>query len=749
MKRLLFVFAILTAFWSHAQQFFFPKVNYKDSITLAKTIPSLAQEVFAKYKEPDKSNYFDNAFRYLMVGKQYSQAIGYIDSLRLSIPPASQPGLNGVGVQYETYLKAELQQQNGDHSFHETFKKIFTSTYTTLDDDAKNYISRFATPEINPLKQNVDNLINKLQNSDTIKMPDAQQLIRAYNSYIVYSNIVPLMKPVIAAEDEKEFSVDKVLIKTRDGSLVQAVVGRKKEIKSKLPTIFVFNIYIDSAYDVSVVKRYAAKGYVGVVASTRGKGGSPQSIEPFEHDADDAYDIIDWISKQQWSNGKVGMTGGSYLGFAQWAAAKTLHAALKTIMPEVAVGIGIDYPMLGNVFMSYMLRWIHYVTNSKQTDGAEFSNLSHWDSVFNVWYKRGASFRSLDTIEGRPNVIFQRWLQHPSYDNYWQKMTSYAKDFSNINIPVLTTTGYYDADDNGAMYYYRQHYLNNPKANNYLVIGPYDHGGAQSYPRPEVNGYKVDSVATSFNFIDLGIKWFDYVLKDSTRPALLQDKVNYEVMGANEWRHASSLSAMSNDTLTFYLGNVRMGQHYKLDSIPNAGEYIKQEIDLAERTDTIINDEDQKIIDSTLNTKNSISFISQPAEKSFIVDGSFIASLKASINKKDMDVAISMYEQMPDGKYFQLGTTLQRASYSKDPGNRQLLQPGKIETIPVNYSYMTCKQLVKGSRLVVVLGINKDSGWQINYGTGKDVSDETIDDAKPPLQIKWFADSYIKVPVWK
>ncbi|MFI5185907.1 MAG: CocE/NonD family hydrolase [Chitinophagales bacterium] len=748
MKRMLFFFAILTGSQLQAQQFFFSKENYKDSTLLAKAIPSLAEEVMAQYKNSDKADYFDDLFRYMMVAKQYNHAIAYIDSIRNSIPPSSLPGVNGVGVQYEVYIKAKMGQQSGNNSFNELFKKIFTSAYVNLDEDAKNYISRFGTPEIPPLKKHLDNLIVHQQNSDTINMKDAGELIRAYNSYIVYSNIVSLMKPIIAAEDNKEFSIGKVFIKTRDGSVVQAEAGRKKDIKSKLPTVFIFNIYIDSAFDVSEVKRYAAHGYACVVASTRGKGGSPQSIEPFEHDADDAYDIIDWISRQSWSNGKVGMTGGSYLGFAQWAAAKTLHPALKTIMPEVAVGIGVDYPMTGNVFMSYMLRWIHYVTNSKQTDDADFRNLSHWDSVFNAWYKRGASFRSLDTIEGRPNAIFQRWLQHPSFDSYWQNMTSYAKDFSKINIPVLTTTGYYDDDGNGAMYYYRQHYLNNPKANNYLIIGPYDHGGAQSYPKQELSGYKVDSIATTFNFIDLGIKWFDYVLKDSARPALLQDKVNYEVMGANEWKHATSLAAMSNDTLTFYLGNVRTNQHYKLDSVPHTNEYINQEIDFADRTDTM-DEEDKNIIDSIINTKNAISFISRPVEKSFIVTGSFIASLNASINKRDMDVNIDMYELMPGGKYFELGTVLQRASYAKNSGSRQLLQPGKKETIPLGYSFMTCKQLHKGSRLVVVLGINKNSGWQINYGTGKDISDETINDAKQPLEIKWFADSYIKVPIWK
>jgi hypothetical protein len=55
----------------------------------------------------------------------------------------------------------------------------------------------------------------------------------------------------------------------------------------------------------------------------------------------------------------------------------------------------------------------------------------------------------------------------------------------------------------------------------------------------------------------------------------------------------------------------------------------------------------------------------------------------------------------------------------------------------------------KGSRLLVVLNINKNADAQVNYGTGKDVSDEDIEDSKIPLEIKWYNDSIIKVPVWK
>jgi len=69
---------------------------------------------------------------------------------------------------------------------------------------------------------------------------------------------------------------------------------------------------------------------------------------------------------------------------------------------------------------------------------------------------------------------FRRWLGHPSYDGYWQKMIPYRDDFSHINIPVLTTTGYFDSNQEGALYYLAEHYRFNPNADQTLLIGPYD-----------------------------------------------------------------------------------------------------------------------------------------------------------------------------------------------------------------------------------------------------------------------------------
>ena len=748
MKKLFFPAMLMYGLNTFAQKIPFSIERSMDSSTLSKNMRELAVQVIPLYKNRDTVFYLDNLFRYKIVAQKYNEALENLDSLRHLLGNSDPEEAKAIGFQFETFAVARMSQLLNNISFREAYLVSFDSLFNRLSAEAKEATSNYFSADVAQLKESFYKLLKEQAGKDSIGLEDALALTRSYNSYVVYSLVSPLAKPLLIEEENKKFIIeDSVLIKTRDGSVISATVVRKKDVVVKLPTIFVFNIYT-GIIDKTRAKESARNGYVGIVANTRGKKLSPQEIEPFEHDANDAYDIIDWISRQPWSNGKVGMYGGSYLGFSQWAAAKNVHPALKTIIPQVAVGIGIDYPMENNVFMSYMLQWIHYVTNSKQTDIDDFMNSKKWQKTNLEYYTSGRAFNALDTIEGRPNKIFHRWISHPSYDSYWQNMVAYKEDFAKINIPILTITGYYDADQLGAMYYYEQHHLYNKNPNHYLLIGPYDHGGAQGFPKSILNGYTIDSVA-NININDLAFQWFNFILKDSSKPAILKDKVNYEVMGTNEWKHEPSLSKMNNDTLNFYFSNVRVAANYKLTTKPVAAEFIRQEIDFKDRTDTAQAFREDIIIDSVLNVSNSVSFISSTFDKPFDINGALTGTLMTSINKKDMDVSISLYELRADGNYFSLSNFLGRASYAKDKSKRQLLQPGKIETIPYSRSFFVSKKISAGSKLVVVLGIIKNPSWQINYGTGKDVSKENISDAKEPLEIKWYGSSNIKIPIYK
>ena len=143
------------------------------------------------------------------------------------------------------------------------------------------------------------------------------------------------------------------------------------------------------------------------------------------------------------------------------------------------------------------------------------------------------------------------------------------------------------------------------------------------------------------------------------------------------------------------------------------------------------------------------SFISEPFDEPVEINGSFQGEIKAIINKRDMDIGVVLYEVMPDGRLFHLSYVLERASYAQDITTRHLLTPGQTQSIPIVRSSLVSRKISKGSRLLVMLNINKNNFAQVNFGTGKDVSDEDVSDGKVPLQIQWQNDSYVKIPIWK
>ena len=338
-----------------------------------------------------------------------------------------------------------------------------------------------------------------------------------------------------------------------------------------------FTIYTSPPINLRDAKDAAVRGYVGVFANARGKYLSTDKIVPWETEVRDTHDVIDWISRQPWSDGKVGMFGNSYDAFAQWAAAKNLHPALKTIVPSAASSPGNGMPMQNNVFQNAKYGWPLQVTNDRYEGDPSLHDRGRWLSLLTKWFESGRPLREIDAIDGTPNEILQRQLRHPSFDAYWQAMQPYEKEFGAINIPVLTLTGYFDDAGSAAVNYLVEHNRYNRKADHYLVIGPYWHNGILTgWKDPTVNGYAIDPVA-QIDTIALIYQWFDYVLRGAPKPALLEDRINYQVLGTNTWQHAPSIAKMANRTLRLYLTNRKVGNRYDLSpQRPAADGYVEQ-----------------------------------------------------------------------------------------------------------------------------------------------------------------------------
>jgi len=540
----------------------------------------------------------------------------------------------------------------------------------------------------------------------------------------------------LAQDDAAEqFVIEEVLIETRDGTPIAAIVVREAEPSIRQPTALMYSIY-RTDNDVQIA-RYAARwGYASVLAYTRGVKTGAARIVPYEHDAEDAYDVIDWISNQPWSDGQVGMYGGSYSGFAQWAVARLGHPALKTIVPQVSVAPGFGEPFdFGNVFVT-QLAYLWPLTNAHYKRAP--------DTFYDDWYRSGTAYRDLDKIAKSENPTFNRWVEHPDFDEFWRKIITDGDEFGEIDIPVLTTTGYYDDAQLGALYYFREHYRNNPDADHYLAIGPYDHFGGQVRPARELRGYSIDPSANHL-MGDLALEWLDYVLKGQEKPALIAGRVNYQVMGADVWKHVPSIDAMSNSRMRLYLDGESM---VLAREKPDEDAYRKQIVNFADR-DTQNNVFTPRIINDELLAENALVFVSETLGETLEISGNVTGEFDITTNKRDVDITFALYERMPDGRYFFLNRYLGRASYANDRSSRKLLNPGERTVVPFSETKLTSRRLSEGSRLVLVLSVNKHPFEQINYGTGKDVSDESIADAGSPLEILWHADGFIDVPLWR
>jgi uncharacterized protein len=723
-------------------------------------ISELTTQAMAVYKEDDRSVYLDNLFRLQATAGHFEDARRTLGELQ-HLKKAAKPGSDIPYVRWQVYLLARSLSESQQLAFPLAFGQAFDRIIGGLDDkSAAEAALWLAGAPQSVLEKDLQDALHKAGTKNTIELKDAVDLIRNFLGVEAYSQFRPLLPALQERDDERRYILDKdVLVDTGDGGHVCVLVVRQRGRIVRLPALLNFTIYASPNTIMAEARRTAANGYVGVEGLTRGKGCSPDAPVPIEHDGSDAAKVIDWISKQSWSDGRVGMYGGSYEGFTQWAATKHMPKALKAIMPSVTFAPGIDFPMPGGIFASYGYPWPFYTTDNKTLDDKTYFDSARWDRLNQKWYTSGLPYGDLDKLDGRSNPTWDKWLSHPTYDAYWQSAIPYLHEFGQVNIPVLTTTGYYDGGQIGALYYFSQHCKYRPNAEHYFVIGPYDHVTGQRGTRGQtvLRNLNLDPVS-DLDIGELRYEWFDYVFKGASKPALLKDRVNYEVMGTNVWKHAPSIEAMHTHMLKFHLTSEPAGDAFRLVTVPAKGDtYLKQAVDLADRSDvTQVSqpaagvdswNDDEVIVSKEVKFFNGFKFVSDPFPAPIEFSGAFMGLLDFVTNKKDFDFNIQLYEQTAAGDYVQLSYYAARASQVKDLSQRKLLIPGKREQLDFKCNVLTSRLLKTGSRLVVVLKIVKKPDQEINYGTGGKVSGESIADARLPLRIKWFTGTFVEIPV--
>lgn len=731
-----------------------------DAATLDAKVPALAEAALAQYRETDERQYLDTVFRLQTAAGRWAEAEHTLAELRAKLSAAGDPQGRATDVQYQILLGARLIQSKEGISFEAAFARAFHEIMDPMDNRTAALVARaFEADRFPvgislhaPITETLEGALVKTRGKRELPLFEAVALVRAWQVASAYRTFDQVAPQLVEEDDQRRYVIEEKLIPVDDGAGVCAIIVRPRNAPP-LPSLVEFTIYADKTTNFTEARRSASNGYVGVEGLTRGKGCSPDTPVPYEHDGVDGRALIEWLARQPWSDGRVATFGPSYSGFTQWAIAKHRPPALRAMMDSVSNAPAVDAPMTGGIFFRFQYPWTFYTTSNKTLDPQSYGDQARWSKLFNTWYRSGDAWRTLDKIDGTPNPNWDRWLEHPTYDAYWQGVVAYDKDFTRIDVPVLTTTGYFEGSGDGAIYYLGEHTRRNPKALHYLVVGPYNHSSGNrgtidvfGDPVDVVDGYRIDPVA----HIDIGAlryQWFDYILKGGPKPPILRDKVNYEVMGANVWRHAPSMEAMGPKPVRFFLSGNREGESYALSVGKQQTPMPVLTVDLADRSDVDrTSPSSGSAVDTTLDSYESLEFTSKPFAKAAEVSGLYRANLDVVTNKRDFDFEIALYERTPDGTYVQLAYDFKRASLVEDRTHRILLTPAVPHRLEFRSSLLMSRNFQKGSRLIVLLEAIKTPLGQINYGTGKDVSDETIIDAGKPLSIKWLGDSFLEIP---
>jgi uncharacterized protein len=748
-KFLLACTFLLAAFSAQAQELRLQKPLTQDDASASATIQALAGDALAVYRDDDRQVDLNHRFRLQILAGRHADALASIQELRAlrSFPDATQRA--GFLLAYQVYLEARQRAANSGATFDAAFAETFRAHFEAFDDRTSESAQFFFGGYLPGMQRDLEQALATQAGRERIAMADALDLVRRYLLAEMYARILVPAEAAIAADDARRYIVERdILVATPDGARIATNVIRPRSGVTQKAALLNFSIYADPLWKLAEAKHAAARGYAGVFAYTRGKGASPDAIVPYEHDGADATAVIDWISRQDWSDGRVGMFGGSYEGYTQWAAAKHRHPALRAIMPTASVAPGIDVPMEGGIFQSFIYRWIPHVTNNKAMDFDVNNDHERWERMQNDWYRSGRPYRDMDLVDGPRNPVFRRWLDHPTYDAYWQGMIPYRDEFAAIDIPVLHVSGYFDGCLLSTIHYFDALEKYRPKREQYLVVGPYDHVGTQARPAPVVQGYAIDAVA-QVDIEALRYAWFDYVFKGAAKPAMLADRINYQVMGANEWRHAARLADVGTQRQRFYLGaETGDGRRALQSRSPGRRTRIEQRVDFRERAISEASGPPLSILPK-LEEENALVFVGDALSKPTALEGLFSGDLHFISNRRDFDFSVTLYELNAEGEYFELTWYLARASLVRDRSKRHLLKPGRRQHLAFRSSRLIGRQLPAGSRLVVALAINKHPGAQVNYGTGRDVSDESIADAAEPLRIQWLGNSSIEIPFRK
>jgi uncharacterized protein len=485
--------------------------------------------------------------------------------------------------------------------------------------------------------------------------------------------------PFTAPITHPEISVDRdVETRMRDGIVLRADVFRPA-LSGEYPVVIMrtpYNKLSSLDYGPSVMRNLARRGYVGIIQDVRGKYASDGRFHAFAGEANDGFDTVEWAAAQAWSNGRVGLWGISYAGFASIAAATARPPHLRCIMPAM-----IDYRIASQTSGVYGLQgyafW-HIWTNGPENNNPLRVDLDH------------LPLTEIDTKAGIPTPMFKAIV---TVDTDLLGEMDFPPDLSRpseVGLPTTFVAGWYDELLTGSLETWALIREGFPDAR--LVIGPWHHN-LLTMEEPSVGQIPTRTLETVRYYEEMEALFEQHLQSDRSegyQPERRQKSppVKLFVMGTNQWRDEHDWPLARTRYTRFYLhseGRSGTANGGSLDRRKPAGEERADKYDYDPRTPLAW--PPSASVFEYLDTMGSCAetearpdvlvYTTHPLEHDLEVTGPVTMTLFAATNAQDTDFVATLIDVHPNGHTQFLTNGIVRARYRRDLERAALIEPGR------------------------------------------------------------------------
>jgi len=504
----------------------------------------------------------------------------------------------------------------------------------------------------------------------------------------------------------------------RDGVRLAANVFLPSD-NLRLPVILERTPYGKGTAITPNYQAFVDHGYAVVVQDVRGRYESQGVFRPLHQESADGDDTLNWIAKQTWCDGKIGMAGGSYRGIVQWKAALTRNPYLKAIAPVVS---GYDdyrdrfYSTGGAMKLGHRLEWMSanlkapgYIPDFKK-------------------YVLHLPLRTADVAAtGWTSEMFQDVVAHPAFDSFWHGI-SVRENIDRIRIPVFAIGGWYDNFVQSDLEAFAL--LRKKSGLNRIVVGPWPHNMSIGFPDVTFGPESSIPLRTML------IQWFDQWLK--AKDTLLSEApAKLFVMGANKWRseqewppaHAQSrrlfLSSSGHANSLDGDGSLRdsthdhsLEDHYVFDPrdpVPTRGGAVCCNPRIFPWGPM-----DQRPVE---RRNDVLVYTTKPLKHDLEVTGPVQAVLYVSTSAPDTDFTAKLVDVFPDGHARNLTDGILRLRYRNSLEKPERAKSGEIYRITVDAG-VTSNVFRKGHSIRLEVSSSNFPRFDRNPNTGGPVADE-------------------------